>query len=399
MSATSTVGMAGAVGTRSDADLSPHLLLVDDEPAVARASERILRSGGFRVSVAGGGREALAKATATPFDAIVSDLSMPDVDGRALLRAVRSSGLDMPFVFLTGSPNLDSAIEAIELRAFRYLVKPVRRVELLDVMNKAVRWHQLARVRKEAAKDLASATGAEREDLESTFAAATDRLWMAMQPIVCWHSRTVLAYEALLRTTEPRMRNPTQFIDAAEKLGMTRELGRTIRRHIAELLPSAPASALAFVNLHPSDLDDPELCDPKGALTPFAKRIVLEVTERAALDEVPGLAARIACLRELGFRIAVDDLGAGYAGLSTFASLEPDVVKADMSLIRGIHQSAVKQKVVGSIVALCKDLHIEFVAEGIETAAERDCVASLGGDNLQGYLFSPPHRGFPAPAY
>ena len=62
------------------------------------------------------------------------------------------SGLDMPFVFLTGSPNLDSAIEAIELRAFRYLLKPVRSVELLDVMNKAVRWHQLARVRKEAAK-------------------------------------------------------------------------------------------------------------------------------------------------------------------------------------------------------------------------------------------------------
>ena len=54
--------------------------------------------------------------------------------------------VDMPFVFLTGSPNLDSAIEAIELRAFRYLVKPVRSVELLDVMNKAVRWHQLAGV-------------------------------------------------------------------------------------------------------------------------------------------------------------------------------------------------------------------------------------------------------------
>src|SRR4029078_3641875 len=158
---------------------------------------------------------------------------------------------------------------AIELRAFRYLVKPVRSVELLDVMNKAVRWHQLARVRKEAARDLASSAGVDGEDVGTTFAAATDRMWMAMQPIICWHSRSVLAYEALLRTTEPRMRNPTQFIDAAEKLGMTRELGRAIPRHIAALLPSAPPSALAFVNLHPSDLDDPELCDPKGALTPF----------------------------------------------------------------------------------------------------------------------------------
>jgi EAL domain-containing protein (putative c-di-GMP-specific phosphodiesterase class I) len=189
------------------------------------------------------------------------------------------------------------------------------------------------------------------------------------------------------------------FLDAAEKLDVTRELGRTIRRHIADLLPNAPADALAFVNLHPSDLEDPELVDAAGPLTPFAERIVLEVTERAALDEIPGLTGRIARLRDLGFRIAVDDLGAGYAGLSTFASLEPDVVKADMSLIRDIDRSAVKQKVVGSIVALCRDLHIQFVAEGIETPAERDCVASLGGDNFQGYLFARPHRGFPAPAY
>jgi EAL domain-containing protein (putative c-di-GMP-specific phosphodiesterase class I) len=209
----------------------------------------------------------------------------------------------------------------------------------------------------------------------------------------------VLAYEALLRTTEPTLRNPLDFISAAEKLNMTRELGRIIRRHIADLIPSAPASALAFVNLHPADLDDPELSDPAGPLSRFADRIVLEVTERAALDEIPGLAGRIARLRGLGFRIAVDDLGAGYAGLSTFASLEPDVVKADMSLIRDIHKSAVKQKVVGSIVALCQDLRIQFIAEGIETAPERDCVTSLGGDNLQGYLFARPNSGFPAPAY
>jgi EAL domain-containing protein (putative c-di-GMP-specific phosphodiesterase class I) len=379
--------------------LSPHLLIVDDEPLVARVAQRVLLGGGFRVTLASGGREAIEKAKVVPFDAILSDVCMPDVDGHAVLRAVRSSGLDVPFVFLTGSPELNSAIEAVEFGAFRYLVKPVMSAELLDVMRKAVRWHQLARVRKEAARDLAAPPIADRADLESTLASAIDGLWIAMQPIVSWQSRTVLAYEALLRTTEPTLCNPLAFLDAAEKLDMTRELSRTIRRHIADLIPSFPSSALAFVNLHPSDLEDPELSDPAGALTPFAERIVLEVTERAALDEIPGLAARIARLRALGFRIAVDDLGAGYAGLSTFASLEPDVVKADMSLIRDIHESAVKQKVVGSIVALCRDLHIQFIAEGIETTSERDCVASLGGDSLQGYLFARPNHGFPTVAF
>jgi len=383
----------------SGSDSSPHLLIVDDEPLVARIATRVLQGGGFRVTVASGGRDAIEKARAIPFDAIVSDVCMPEVDGHAVLRAVRDSGLDVPFVFLTGSPDLDSAIEAIEFRAFRYLIKPVQSAQLLDVMRKAVRWYQLARVRREAARDLAEPPIADRAALEATYTAAINGMWIAMQPIISWQSRTVLAYEALLRTTEPTLRNPLDFISAAEKLNMTRELGRIIRRHIADLIPSAPASALAFVNLHPADLDDPELSDPAGPLSRFADRIVLEVTERAALDEIPGLAGRIARLRGLGFRIAVDDLGAGYAGLSTFASLEPDVVKADMSLIRDIHKSAVKQKVVGSIVALCQDLRIQFIAEGIETAPERDCVTSLGGDNLQGYLFARPNSGFPAPAY
>jgi EAL domain-containing protein (putative c-di-GMP-specific phosphodiesterase class I) len=103
-------------------------------------------------------------------------------------------------------------------------------------------------------------------------------------------------------------------------------------------------------------------------------------------------------LRGLGYRIAIDDLGAGYAGLTSFAQLEPEVVKVDMSLVRGIDSSPVKQKLVRSIIALCTELGIQLVAEGIETPAERDAVVALGGDLCQGYLFAKPGRGFPTPA-
>ncbi len=102
-------------------------------------------------------------------------------------------------------------------------------------------------------------------------------------------------------------------------------------------------------------------------------------------------------LRALGYRIAIDDLGAGYAGLTSFAQLEPEVVKVDMSLVRGIDSSAVKQKLVRSIIALCTELGIQLVAEGIETAAERDMLINLGADLCQGYLFAKPGRGFPIP--
>jgi EAL domain-containing protein (putative c-di-GMP-specific phosphodiesterase class I)/CheY-like chemotaxis protein len=377
----------------------PSVLVVDDEPAVVRMSERLFNRNGFRVTVAHGGQEAIELADKNTFDAIVSDLDMPDVDGRALLRAIRAKDLDIPFVFLTGSPDLQSAIDAVEYGAYRYLIKPVPQEELLDVVTRAVRWHRLAVVRREAADELEGKVSSDRAGLEARFGSALSQLWIASQPIVSWKDQTIIAYETLIRTDEPTLRSPLDLFDVAERLGRTEELGRAIRRLIVDVIPKAPASAMVYVNLHPNDLADEELYDCDGGLAPFASRIVLEITERAALDQIRGLRTRVERLRAIGYRIAVDDLGAGYAGLSSFAALEPDVVKADMSLVRGIESSAVKRKLVSAIVALSKDLDIKLVAEGIETAAERDCIVSLGADALQGYLFARPDRGFPSAKY
>ena len=104
---------------------------------------------------------------------------------------------------------------------------------------------------------------------------------------------------------------------------------------------------------------------------------------------------KVALLRELGFKIALDDLGAGYAGLTSFTQLEPEFVKLDMSLVRGIHETPAKRKIVGSMVELCHDMDQQIVAEGIESAQERDVLVELGCDLLQGYLFAKPGRPFP----
>ena len=387
------------VSVAVDPNLTPSVLVVDDEPAVARTTERLLGRKGYRVTVAHGGQEAIDLARADAFDAIVSDLDMPDVDGRALLRAIRKSNLDVPFVFLTGNPDLQSAIDAVEYGAFRYLVKPVPPQQLFDVVSRAVRWHRLAVIRREAAGELEGKASSDRAGLEARFSSALEKLWIACQPIVSWQDQNIIAYETLVRTDELSLRNPVDLFEGAEKLGRTEELGRAIRGLVANLIPRAPASALVFVNLHPNDLADEDLYASDTGLAPFAHKIVLEITERAALDEIRGLRDRVERLRAIGYRIAVDDLGAGYAGLSSFAALEPDVVKADMSLVRGIDSSAVKRKVVAAIAGLAKDLGIQLVAEGIETPAERDCVVSLGADALQGYLFARPDRGFPSVRY
>jgi EAL domain-containing protein (putative c-di-GMP-specific phosphodiesterase class I) len=373
-------------------------LLVDDEAPLRRALAKLLASSGNTIVTASEGHEAIARLSEGAFDVIVSDIRMPGMDGLALLRAIRARDLDVPVVFLTGSPAFESAVEAIEYGAFQYLTKPIDGDRLQATVARAIKVHRLAMARRLTAAELGKALG-DRAGLEVRFSAALEGAWMAMQPILSWRTRSVFAYEALLRTEEPTLRNPLDFVEAAERLGRTQDLGRLVRRHIADALIQIPPSAIVFVNLHPSDLMDDELVAPDGALTPFARGVVLEVTERATLGGLHRLPARIEALRALGFRIALDDLGAGYAGLSSFALLSPEVVKVDMSLVRGIHQSPIKQKLFRSFATLCRDLNMELIAEGVEAPEERDCLNTLGGDLYQGYLFARPGRGFPEPAY
>ena len=95
---------------------------------------------------------------------------------------------------------------------------------------------------------------------------------------------------------------------------------------------------------------------------------------------------RVRELRRLGFRIAIDDLGAGYAGLASFAVLEPDLVKLDGVLVKGVDREPIKRKLIGSITLLCRELGILVVAEGVETLAERDALVEQGCDLIQGFF-------------
>jgi sensor c-di-GMP phosphodiesterase-like protein len=99
----------------------------------------------------------------------------------------------------------------------------------------------------------------------------------------------------------------------------------------------------------------------------------------------------------IGFRIAVDDLGAGYAGLTSFTLLEPDIVKLDMALVRDVHREPKKRTLVKTMITMCKELGIVVTSEGIEVPEERDELARAGCDLMQGYLFAKPGDAFPVP--
>ncbi len=378
------------------------VLLVDDDSSVRRDYSRALRKAGWEVDTAQDGREAIGTLGNATYGVIVSDISMPGLGGLAFLRAVRQRELDVPVVLMTGSPNLDSAVEAVEYGAFRYLIKPVALAALTGAVKSAMRMHRLARLKRDALE----AIGAEgkslgdRLALETRFESALTRLCMEFQPIVNWPERRVFGYEALLRSSEPALASPADLLDAAERLGRVHDLGRAVRREVAGAASGAPPDVALFVNLHGLDLQDEELYSGTAPLAARAERVVLEITERWPLDGVKGLARRIARLREIGFRIALDDLGAGYAGLNTFTQLEPDFVKLDRALVSGVDGSSRKRSVVRSMLRLCgEELGIQVVGEGVETANERDALGLDGCVLLQGYLFARPGRPFPSPTW
>lgn len=365
------------------------ILVVEDDALVRRAYERVLATVHDVTSV-NSGAEALIELGRGPFDAIVSDIDVPGMSGIELLKAVKSTEIRAPFLLVTGCPSLESAKEAVNWGAFCYLTKPVTPTELLDAVARATRPADGAPTGR--------ITVTPDQTLETRFERALSGMYMAFQPIVAVAEKRVLGYEALLRTEEKSLARPPDLIAAAEQLGRLDLLGRTARGLVAAAIPSAPSDARIFINLHASDLNDDQLVSPSSPLAPYAHRIVLEITERASLDDVGDLGERIKALRARGYWIAIDDLGAGYAGLTSVSRLEPEVVKLDMSLVRGIDQSRTKQQLIASMAKVCRELDMTVVTEGVETRAERDALLELGCDVLQGYFYARPTRGFEQPS-
>lgn len=377
------------------------LLLVDDDQAVIRAYGSALERHGATVETARNGKEAAERVKAGAFDVIVSDISMPEMTGIEFLKAVRAHDVDVPVILMTGEPSLESAVHAVEYGAFRYLAKPVEGQRLWETVSRAARLHKMAKLKHEAL-GLPGTDGlrlVERAALEVCFSSGLSLMWMAFQPIVGWRERRIFGYEALLRSDEPLMKNPADILDAAERLDRLHELGRAVRARVAAAAPEAPGGVKLFVNLHSADLSDEELYLADSPLSKIASRVVLEVTERASLYGVKNVTSRVATLKALGFQVAIDDLGAGYAGLTSFTQLEPEIVKLDMSLVRGVDADSRRQSIVRSMKKLCDELGMLVVAEGVETVAERDMLAELGCDLLQGYLFARPDRRFNHPRW
>ncbi len=222
------------------------------------------------------------------------------------------------------------------------------------------------------------------------------------QPIVGLHGFGVFGYELLARgPRHSELHRPDVLFEVARAEARVPELDRICRMTAARGAADLPANCLRFINAEPLNLffhpDSDVFVREFVEATPVALRgqTVVELTENAVIDDFAHMREVVRRLRRSGFRIAIDDAGAGYAGLQTMVEIEPDFIKLDMSLTRGIESSVVKQKLVGTLRDFCRQASITLVAEGIETRTQLDALLALGIDYGQGFLFA--HPGPPRP--
>lgn len=384
------------LGAATD-DKRPAILIVDDDQEFMSACVRMLRSWDYEVSQALTGEDAVRMTQEGDFDLILSDINLPGgPSGLEILRAMRARDKDLPVVLMTGGPELETARLAVEWGAQSYLIKPLVLPQLRETLDRTIRAYRVARKQRQLLA-LSERMVRETEQMHEQFRRTLDRMWMAYQPIVSWSCKKVVAYEALMRSGDPDLNLPLDILNVAESLGEVHTLGHRTRGLIAEVLTGHPELPGVFVNLHVLDLLDEQLFASDSPLAPHASRIHFEITERMAIEKVPDTHERIDRLRKQGYKIAVDDLGEGYSGLNSFAALEPDAVKLDMSLIRGIDQAPTKRRMVQALASLCRELGTPLVAEGVETRAELDILVELGADWLQGFLFARPDYPLPVP--
>ncbi len=247
-------------------------------------------------------------------------------------------------------------------------------------------------LQKREAQQAASKLVMQQQALDGLIAESS--FLMHYQPIVD-HQGRIYAYEALLRPLGEDFAHVGEVFQTAERAGRVIDLERAIRELAVAPLGLLEESQKIFINLHPLALYDTSLLSGQEEwLTRCANRIVFEITEVAEITDFDRARENIAVLRQLGFTIAVDDLGAGYSGLNNLATLAPNYVKLDMVMVRGLDSNPRLGRLIQHIIEYADHEKMHVIAEGVETREEYEAVRDLGVHFVQGYYFAKPALPF-----
>ena len=385
------------------------VLVVDDHPANVALLERVIRGAGIRdVHGVTDPRQAVGRCLEIDADLVLLDLHMPHKDGFAVMSDLRDRLPDdafLPVLVLTADTTTETRDRALTAGAKDFLTKPFDRVEVVlrvrSLLETRVLYADLQRHNTDIQADLDHRLEHERrraaqhrqrnERIDSVLRG--EQLTMVYQPIVDLHSGATVGVEALARFDCEPHRPPNEWFDEAASVGRGSDLELAAVRAALSQYTRLPSGVFMSVNVSPATATAPELA--RLLRTVPGDRVILELTEHTHIADYHALLAALADLRRHGVRVAVDDVGAGYSSLRHVLRLQPDMLKLDIALTRGIHTDPARRALSTALVTFAREIDATLIAEGIETPEELATLRTLNIPWGQGYHLARPRPVLP----
>jgi EAL domain-containing protein (putative c-di-GMP-specific phosphodiesterase class I)/ActR/RegA family two-component response regulator len=381
---------------------APRLGIIDDEKDIGDFLGRVATECGFEVFTATSPSLFLRAARETAYDFIVLDLHMPGVDGVELLRELATLSSRAQILLISGIDG--NVLDA----AFR--LGQERGLDMAGIIRKPIRLQELRRLFKSLTPKQAEAEAAAapaqitRDDLER--AITRRELTVHYQPQIDLQSQAIVGVEALIRWQHPALGvlPPAAFLPLAESSGLIGPMTEWLYGAAIGQCGAWKAQGLHLrlsLNLSgklPFEYDMPEriaaFCE-RSCCAP--DHVTLELTETAAMDDPVRLIDVFTRLRIKGFHLSIDDFGTGYSSLVQLQRLPFTEMKIDKSFVMTMLESPGSHVIVETIIAMAHSMHMEAVAEGIESADVLDILTRKHCDLAQGYFISRPVPGAKIP--
>ncbi len=361
-----------------------HILVVDSDEMFVKAKIKLLESRNYQVDVACDGAETLEKAKQYP-DLILLSRGLPDMDGIKVCQKIRKTKRleHISIIIFTSKDTSSQRVEGLSFGADDCISKPIDDDELIARIEAVLRRNQVFRQVQEEQSALA-------KELKSIL--SEEMITPYFQPVYSMQSFLPIGVEALSRPPTSGLIDNAEFLfKTALILDMYSEVEMVCWKTAVAKWKKTINQGKLFLNCTPYFIESGRLSEKFiSDLGIDPGSIVLEITERTAIQKYEVFIKELDRLRETGIKIAVDDVGSGFASLDTVVEIRPDIVKIDRQLVRELHKDELKYNIMQAIISFCKKSKVMTVAEGIEEEEELEAVIELGIDAVQGYLLARP---------
>jgi EAL domain-containing protein (putative c-di-GMP-specific phosphodiesterase class I)/CheY-like chemotaxis protein len=375
------------------------VLIAEDEQTVRDALSELIQGEGDLelVGAAADAFQAIELARFHQPDVALVDVKMPG-GGAQAARGIRVLCPQTRITALSAYDDRSSVLEMLGAGAGGYLVKGTPAGEILHAIRSAARGH--GSLSEEVTSDVIRTLAGQlkRQEFQADRRRSdTDQVRrlldgkgvsVVFQPMVDLATAAVIGLEALVRFDSKRARPPTGWFERAASLGLLVDLELVAARAAVAHVNDLPNEAFLSLNLSPATMTSDAFL---GEITGLpGRRVVMEVTEHARVDDYDSLNRSLRLLREQGARLAIDDAGAGFASLQHIVRLSPDFIKLDITLTRNIDADPVRRALATAMISFASEIGAAIIAEGIETEAEFQTLRGLGVPFGQGFYFGDP---------